>query len=98
MADFENMSDDEISAIRQATIDRIAAVKGAMEANVIICEEGVLANIGSKVRITLNGQTYQGVCAAFDGERIIIVDDLQVGTIIWLKSGVVLTKSKSNEG
>jgi hypothetical protein len=47
-----------------------------------------------KARVRINGQEYTGRMLGFDGERLLLVDDLNVPTIIYLKSGIAITGPK----
>lgn len=48
----------------------------------------------ARVRIRAGGQEYSGRLAGFDGNRLLLLDDLDVPTIIHLSSGVVITGPK----
>ena len=43
-----------------------------------------------KVRVRVNGVEHSGTMTGFDGERLLLVDDLRVPTLIYLNSGVAI--------
>jgi hypothetical protein len=44
----------------------------------------------SKISVRVKGDTYKGKCVGYDGDRIIIEDDVKNSIVVYLSSGVAV--------
>lgn len=57
-------------------------------------DRAIWAMSGDRVRVYAQGQSFVGKALAYDGARIVLQHDTDTCTVLWLKSGVVLSEAK----
>ena len=72
---------------------------GQMAAAAIAIDTSLSCWAGDReqIRIRVQGTEHTGKFSGFDGERMLLVDDLGVPILIYLKSGVVIIGPKDEE-
>jgi hypothetical protein len=78
----------------------IGATAASMMAHTKVIIDSSLSgwsSITEKIRVRVQGTEYAGKVCGFDGERLLLLDDLDVPTIIYLKSGIAIIGPKDGD-
>jgi len=75
----------------------IALVAGSLAVSKLTIDQVIVGKTGKKVRVRVGDKEYMGKVSGFDGERLVLIHDLGLGTVIWLKSGVAMSEIEGED-